>query len=72
MKEKMEQRLQQLRNEYETGQKMLADLEAKQLNLRETLLRINGAIQVLEEVLEEDSTPESENHSQLGTPVVVP
>lgn len=71
MKEKMEQRLQQLRSEYETGQKMLADLEAKQLNLRETLLRIHGAIQVLEEVLEEDSM-ESNHHSQLGTPMIVP
>ena len=57
MKEQMEQRLQQLRNEYETGQKMLADLEAKQLSLRETLLRIDGAIQVLEEVLEAETMP---------------
>ncbi|MEP0916876.1 hypothetical protein NC981_08600 [Leptolyngbya sp. DQ-M1] len=68
----MEQRLQQLRNEYETGQKMLVDLEAKQLNLRETLLRIDGAIQVLEEVLETDSTLESDNYSQVETPVIVP
>lgn len=30
---------------------MLADLEAKAANLRETLLRISGAIQVLEEEL---------------------
>ncbi|WP_348242448.1 hypothetical protein [Leptolyngbya sp. DQ-M1] len=72
MREKMEQRLQQLRNEYETGQKMLVDLEAKQLNLRETLLRIDGAIQVLEEVLETDSTLESDNYSQVETPVIVP
>ncbi|MBD1823539.1 hypothetical protein H6F51_13710 [Cyanobacteria bacterium FACHB-DQ100] len=72
MREKMEQRLQQLRNEYETGQKMLVDLEAKQVNLRETLLRIDGAIQVLEEVLETDSTLESDNYSQVETPVIVP
>jgi predicted nuclease with TOPRIM domain len=63
MKEKLEQRLQNLKTEYEAGQKMLADLEAKQMNLRETLLRISGAIQVLEEVLEEVPTV-NENGSQ--------
>jgi hypothetical protein len=30
---------------------MLADLEAKKANLQQTLLRISGAIQVLEEML---------------------
>jgi len=51
MKEQLEQRLQSLKTEYEAGQKMLADLEAKQANLQSTLLRISGAIQVLEEIL---------------------
>lgn len=53
MKEQLQQRLQTLKAEYEAGQKMMADLEAKQANLRDTLLRISGAIQVLEEVLSE-------------------
>jgi predicted nuclease with TOPRIM domain len=51
MNEQLQQRLQSLKTEYEAGQKMLADLEAKQANLRNTLLRISGAIQVLEEIL---------------------
>jgi predicted nuclease with TOPRIM domain len=51
MSEQLEQRLQELKSEFETGQKMLAELEAKQANLRETLLRISGAIQVLQELL---------------------
>jgi predicted nucleic acid-binding Zn-ribbon protein len=51
MKQQLEQRLQSLKSEFESGQKMLADLEAKQANLRDTLLRISGAIQVLEEEL---------------------
>jgi predicted nuclease with TOPRIM domain len=51
MKEQLQQRIQSLKTEYEAGQKMLADLEAKQAKLRDTLLRINGAIQVLEEIL---------------------
>jgi predicted nuclease with TOPRIM domain len=53
MREKLDQRLQSLKIEYEAGQKMLADLEAKQANLRDTLLRISGAIQVLQEALSE-------------------
>lgn len=51
MKEQLQQRLQSLRSEFEAGQKMLADLESQQVKVRETLLRISGAIQVLEEEL---------------------
>ena len=60
MKAQLEQRLQQLQQEYESGQRMLADYEAKQAELRQTLLRISGAIQVLEELLatEEEGEPE--------------
>ena len=57
MKEQLQQRLQSLKTEYVAGQKMLADLETEQANLRDTLLRISGAIQVLEETLKE-ATPE--------------
>ncbi|MFH7245307.1 MAG: hypothetical protein ACHWZW_20920 [Spirulina sp.] len=52
MKEQLEQRLQSLKAEFESGQTLLRDLEQKQSHLRETLLRISGAIQVLEEMLE--------------------
>ena len=51
MREQLEQRLKQLKSEFEEGQKMLADLEAKEASLKTTLLRISGAIQVLEELL---------------------
>jgi len=51
MKERLEARLAQLKEEFAAGQKMLADLEQRQATLRETLLRISGAIQVLEEEL---------------------
>lgn len=51
MRQQLEKRLQELKSEFEAGQQMLAELEAKQLNLKETLLRIAGAIQVLEEEL---------------------
>jgi hypothetical protein len=45
-------RLTMLRSEYSSGQAMLADLEARAATLREQLLRIHGAAQVLEEVLQ--------------------
>jgi hypothetical protein len=51
MRTQLEQRLAQLKGEYENGQKMLADLEGRQAELRATLLRISGAAQVLEECL---------------------
>ena len=51
MRDRLEQRLRELKAEFESGQKALAELEAKQANLRNTLLRISGAIQVLEEEL---------------------
>jgi predicted nuclease with TOPRIM domain len=57
MKEQLEKRLEELRGEFETGQKMLVELETKQANLRETLLRISGAIQVLEEMLSAECQP---------------
>jgi chromosome segregation ATPase len=52
LKKRLEQRLVALKDEFESGKRMLADLEARQNTLRETLLRIRGAIQVLEEELE--------------------
>jgi ABC-type transporter Mla subunit MlaD len=51
MQEKLVKRLSELKTEFASGQKLMADLEAKQANLRDTLLRISGAIQVLEELI---------------------
>ncbi len=54
MQEKLVARLTALSQEYEAGRNMLADLEARQVELQQTLLRIGGAIQVLEELLAAD------------------
>ena len=51
MKEQIKERIEQLKAEYESGQKMLADLETQESNLRTTMLRISGAIQVLKKLL---------------------
>ncbi|MFK0735068.1 MAG: hypothetical protein ACFKPT_30890 [Gloeotrichia echinulata GP01] len=56
MKEQLEKRLAELKAEFASGQKVMADLEAKQANLRDTLLRISGAIQILEEEIGKVST----------------
>ncbi len=55
MKEQLEKRLADLKAEFESGQKMLADLEKKRAELETTMLRISGAIQVIEELLAQDA-----------------
>ena len=52
MQQQLEARLQALKSEFETGQKMLAEQEAQQAQLRNTLLRISGALQALHELKE--------------------
>ncbi len=51
MIDQLKNRLLDLEKEFEEGQKMLSELDSRRENLRETMLRISGAIQVLEELL---------------------
>ena len=55
MEAKLKQRLSELTTELECGQRMIAELESRQLKVRESMLRISGAIQVLRELLGEDT-----------------
>lgn len=67
MKQQLEQRLKSLKAEFASGKEVMQELEAKQASLRDTLLRISGAIQVLEEELakvEENNDQLSTNHDQ--------
>ncbi len=50
MKELIARRLAELREEFETGQKMIVELDEKRERLKESMLRIAGAVQVLEEL----------------------
>lgn len=50
-RQQLEQRLKELRAELESGRKTLVELENKQMNIRNSLLRISGAIKVTEEEL---------------------
>ncbi len=55
MRSQLEKRLSELKKEFEEGQRMLSEVEAKRENLRQSLLRISGAIQVLEEELAKEA-----------------
>jgi predicted nuclease with TOPRIM domain len=66
MQDKLKQRFETLKSEYEAGQKMLAELEARRQELTSTLLRIEGAMQVLREVLApEEATPTAGAENRL-------
>ncbi len=52
MRDKLVSRLKELQAEYEAGERRMRAVEAETLRLRETMLRISGAIQVLQELLD--------------------
>ena len=54
MQEQLQRRLEELKKEYEAGQSRLRELETETGYVRETMLRISGAIQVIQELLEKD------------------
>jgi hypothetical protein len=64
MKEQLEQRLTELKAELRNGRKMAADLQRQEVTLKETLLRISGAIQVIEEELEKVANPNGAGESE--------
>jgi predicted nuclease with TOPRIM domain len=53
MRDHIKQRIGELKKDYEAGEARLAALDREAAQLRQTLLRISGAIQVLEETLAE-------------------
>ncbi len=61
----MHTRLASLRKELEKGQGELAQVERQRAYLQDTLLRISGAIQVLEELLA-DAPPTGHNGTSPG------
>lgn len=50
-KELIKQKITNLRTEYQAGQEQMRTLEQRQRELQYTLLRISGAIQALDELL---------------------
>ena len=67
VQEQLQQRLDELKKEFEIGQNRLQEMDRQQAHLRETLLRISGAIQVLEELLAQDQ-PAVEHAPSVAEP----
>ena len=61
MREQLEKRIKELQSEYETARRMLSDMVAQQTKHKETMLRISGAIQVLQEELAKTPQPAPDN-----------
>ena len=59
MQQRLLERLNALKEEFKRGQEQLSQLEARAQTLRETLLRISGAIHVLEELASVAEDPQS-------------
>jgi predicted nuclease with TOPRIM domain len=59
MEEQLQKRLEELKKDFEIGQARLKELETEQAYVRETMLRISGAIQVLEEALRNNKSAEA-------------
>ena len=56
-------RLASLKKEFAIGQDKLQELERQQCLVRDRLMRISGAIQVLEEALDEKQSPDGNSDS---------
>ena len=58
----MKERLEELHRELEKGQQEMVRLDVRRQELRDTMLRISGAIQVIEELLAQQAAdrPQSE------------
>jgi hypothetical protein len=66
LREQLERRLAALQAEFDRGERMLADFDAQRASLRDTLLRLAGAITVLKEELDvapDDGRPASADKS---------
>lgn len=63
MREQLERRLVELKAEFELGQAKLTELENQATNLRNMLLRISGAVQVLEEELNKAPQPNGQERT---------
>jgi predicted nuclease with TOPRIM domain len=67
MRQEIEARLKELKGEYDKGQTRLRQLEYQLTFLRETMLRISGAVLALEELLSPSALVTSGEQKSLPT-----
>lgn len=67
MREQIEARLTQLRTEYGKGQAQLRQLDGQMEAVRETLLRIGGAVMILEELVSCYQDSQNKSNSNLSS-----
>jgi hypothetical protein len=64
---RLTERLDELKEEYRLGDARLRDLTQQEVALRETLLRISGAIQVLDELIGADNAADGQASTEPET-----
>ena len=69
MREQMQARLEALKKELETGQAELQKVEMQRTYLHETVLRIGGAVQVLEELLARQPQGQQDGPDHVEAPL---
>jgi chaperonin cofactor prefoldin len=65
MREQIQARLEELKKELETGQAELQKVEMQRTYLQETMLRISGAIQALEELLTDGPSANKRDEAEV-------
>ena len=65
MLDDLQKKLDELKKEFEVGQNRLRELDAEQAYVRETMLRISGATQVLQELIDEAKKGEESSAQPL-------
>jgi septal ring factor EnvC (AmiA/AmiB activator) len=66
VREQAQSRMHELQREYDRGEQQLRELVQQEAALRETLLRISGAIQVLRELIAAENAGNAENQEPAG------
>ncbi|MCS6305784.1 MAG: hypothetical protein H8K07_19280 [Nitrospira sp.] len=66
MRDQLERRLEALKKEFHAGRARATELEQQQATLHQTLLRISGAIQVLEEELKAEDQSIAPDNGTTG------